>query len=401
MTETSAMEYGAVLSATELRGAAPRADWDRWVRRGRAPAHNPGTTVFEHSWPLDIKQLAELGINAVQLPIEWARLEPRQNHYDQAEIHHVRELFTEAKQLGLAVWAVLVDGTLPGWFSEDEHGFADSHSRGLLWPRHIDWVGETFGDLVDGWIPQREPVHQALRSQLWGLAPPGRTDHARAAEAIRDCLLADGEAWRLLAGTAPVAAYQTMRTIVGSFNDVKANRVAASLRGMAINSWVGALTTGVISVPGAIDRSAPHLRNAFDRVIVELRCPLMVDSSGAYSPYPREATVGPTGLAPWPSASEENLRWVADQMEGRSVIASGRLADVADDGRSRPDHVETMMGIVADAASTTNVNGWWWSDPIDGYHWEYGHSISPGLITADRHTTASADAFKAIARPSR
>lgn len=400
MTETAGVEHGVVLSATELRGSAATADWSRWVSRGKAPSHDPGITIFEQSWPLDFKQLADMGADSVYLTIEWARLEPRQNHYDEAEIDHVRNLLAGAKQYGLTTWAVLVDGTLPGWFSEDEHGFADSRSRGLLWPRHVDWVGETFGDLVDGWIPQREPVHHALRSQLWALAPPGRSNPNRAGEAIRDTLLAEGEAWRLLAGTAPVATYQTVRSIVGTANDVKAERVARQLRAMSTESWVGALTTGVISVPGAIERSAPHLRDAFDRVIVELRPPIMVDASWSISPYPSEAVVGPTGLAPWPPASEENLRWVADRLDGRPIMAAGSLADVTDDGRSRPDHVETMMGIAKQAASTTNVVGWCWSSAIDGYHWEHGHRIRPGLVTADRQPTSAADSFRALARRS-
>ena len=87
-------------------------------------------------------------------------------------------------------------------------------ARGLLWPRHVDWVGETFGDLVDGWVPQREPLHWALRRHLRAEAPPGGRDLKAAVQAVRAAMLADGEAWRLLRGTAPVATWQTARAIV-------------------------------------------------------------------------------------------------------------------------------------------------------------------------------------------
>ena len=62
-----------------------------------------------------------------------------------------------AREADIAVWACLHDGALPGWFSVDEHGFGDARSRGYFWSRHVELVGEAFGDLVHGWVPVFEP----------------------------------------------------------------------------------------------------------------------------------------------------------------------------------------------------------------------------------------------------
>jgi beta-glucosidase/6-phospho-beta-glucosidase/beta-galactosidase len=86
----------------------------------------------------------------------------------------------------------------------------------------------------------------------------------------------------------------------------------------------------------------------------------------------------------------ESLRRAADQVEGREVIAAGNLADVTDDGRARPDHLRAVLDLVGEAAGETNVAGWWQSSPIDGYHWERGFSINPGIISADRTEHAAA-----------
>ena len=181
------------------------------------PQH-PSNNRGPKTWSSSLRS----GISNLQITLEWAELEPRPGRYDVAAIEFRSEVLRYAKTLGLTVWGCLVDGTLPGWFADDEGGFIDDRSRNLVWPRHIDWIGETFGDLVDGWIPQREAITWALRRYLRGEGPPGHRDPAEAAEAVRAAVLTDGEAWRLLSGTAPVATYQSARTFRAEVDNVKA-----------------------------------------------------------------------------------------------------------------------------------------------------------------------------------
>lgn len=387
------MELGAVLTATELEGCAPAADWSLWIRKGNAPAADLPTS-FVDSWLEDLEQLAKLGMTSVQITLEWARLEPRPGEYDLPAIEFRRELLAGAKRLGLTVWACLIDGTLPGWFADDEGGFTDDRARNLVWPRHIDWIGERFGDLVDGWIPQREAISWALRRYLRAEAPPGRSDFAAAANAVQATVLADGEAWRLLRGTAPVATYQTARAVQAEPDDVKAAPLARGLERLLWHPWMSAITEGQLIVGDLPPKTVDHLRGAFDRVIVELRPSILVDGRGRWHPHPPEGTIGPSGWIPWPEAMAENLRRVADALGSHEIIAAGNLADVADDGRARPDHQQAVLGLTAEAAGETSVVGWWQSSPIDGYHWENGSRSRPGLIDITRREGAAAETVR-------
>ncbi|MDH5289687.1 MAG: hypothetical protein OEY41_06785, partial [Acidimicrobiia bacterium] len=97
-------EKGTVLTATEIEGCAPAADWSRWIARGRAPLSTspfrsfkpaaeaedltmreadtvaPGTTAgmapSAAALTEDLEQLASLGIDAIAVTLEWARLQP-------------------------------------------------------------------------------------------------------------------------------------------------------------------------------------------------------------------------------------------------------------------------------------------------------------------------------------
>jgi beta-glucosidase len=392
------VEKGAVLTATELEGCAPAADWSRWIRQGKAPESGRGAS-FADSWAEDLDQLAGLGINSIQLTLEWARLEPKPGHYDEAAVELRSDLLRAARGLGLTTWGCLVDGTLPGWFQDDEGGFSNDKARTLLWPRHIDWVGEQFGDLVDGWVPQREPITWALRRYLRAEAPPGRSDPKAAAEAVRAAVLADGEAWRLLRGSAPVAAYHTARAVFAERDNVKAAPLARGLDGLLWRPWLGALTEGILVAGDLPALQVDHLRGAFDRVVVELRPAVQIDGAGRWNPYPPDRAAGPSGWVAWPEVMAECLHRVAGELDGIDVVAAGSLADVTDDGRSRPDHLKAMLDHTAEASSEATVVGWWQSSPIDGYHWQRGFAIRPGLIDRERAESPAAATFRAYPEP--
>lgn len=384
------MQLGAVLTATELEGVHPAADWSRWIKQGRAPQADPvAADAFVTGWGDDLDQLVGLGFTEVQLTLEWAQLEPQPGRHDDDAIEFRRQLLTGARERGLAVWACLVDGTLPGWFADDEGGFLDDRSRKLVWPRHIDWVGEHFGDLVDGWVPQREGILWALHRHLLGDAPPGGTDVRTAAEAVRAAMMADGEAWRLLQGTAPVATYQTARSIRPVADDVKATPQARGLERLLWEPWLSALSEGLLVVGDLPERQAPHLRGAFDRVIVELRPGIEVTADGGWRPFPAEGRPGPTGWIAWPEAMAESLHRVTDRLRDHRIVAAGSLADVADDGKARPDHLRQLLDIVDELGPGSGLDGWWQSSPIDGYHWRHGNGLSPGIIDRQRQATAS------------
>lgn len=370
------MLTGVALTSAELEGVSDAADWSRWIAKGRAPKANDGAG-FRESWSDDLKQLAGLGISEVMITAEWARLQPDEDHYDVAEVEFRRELLELANELGLKPWLCLVDGTLPGWFADNEGGFSDDRSRNLLWPRHVDWVAETFGDLAAGIVPQREPILLALRQFRYSTAPPGWADLKKAAKAVRGAVLADGEAWRLLGGSIPVATFQTARIVHWDSDNVKARPEAGLLDDYLWQAWTVALSDGELPVPGFSTTSVPHMRDAFDRVIVQLRPPVRVGADGEWSPLePNQLT----------TFQGEALARVVDEVGEREVIAAADLAPIEDDASKRNDYLETMMATAADIGAT----GWWQTSPIDGWHWDKGFDIRPGIIASNRTTTAAA-----------
>lgn len=361
---------GAALTASELEGVAETADWSRWITRGKAPESNDGAG-FLSTWNDDVAQLAALGIDEVMITLEWARLWPTAAGPNEAEIEFRRDLLQRITELGMTPWACLVDGSLPGWFTDDERGFADDKARGLIWPRHVDWIGELFGDLVGGWVPMREPRQWAAWGHLVGAAPPGRQRRRDMLKMVTAIDLAETDAARLLRGTSPVATFVTGRTIIGARNDVKAAPHARWLTEHLSSRWLHELEHG-------------RARASFDRVIAQLRPPVVVDADGAWHPLsggdPVEAVL-------------DGLDAVVDGAGDRTVVAAGDLAGQPAEGAAAFEYLQTMI----EGAEDRGATGWWQTSPLDGWHWQHGFDLTPGLIDRDRTPRSAADAISAAA----
>ena len=197
--------WGTGAAATQCEGAAPRSDWAGWEAEGRVPPSGDGNG-FRTRYADDFALLAEHGITHHRVTVEWARLEPREGRWDEDEVAHLRRVLEAGRDAGVAVWACLLHGSAPGWFTDDRRGWLDDKAAALTWPRHVDRVGEALGDLVAGWVPIHEPDLQAGLGYGEGTFPPGRHGADDERDALAALRTAEAEAARLLrTGDAPVA----------------------------------------------------------------------------------------------------------------------------------------------------------------------------------------------------
>ena len=113
--------------------------------------HSEGNGFFTR-WADDLDAVAELGVRAVRLSLDWARLQPRPRELDGGWVEWYGSLLTTARVLGLEPWLTLYDGSIPRWF-DDEGGFGDAVAAGRWWPRWAERVADQFGDSVAGWVP--------------------------------------------------------------------------------------------------------------------------------------------------------------------------------------------------------------------------------------------------------
>ena len=185
------------------------------TRRSRATA-----TGSRPATPRTSRCSPSLGLTHHRLSIEWARIEPEPGVHDPAAVDALprrarRRRATPASRRGCACTTSRCPAGSPA-----EGGFLVERNRTGAWTRHVEFIAETFGDLVGGWQPVNETNYYARaayrRRRMAARAPTTATQVAIVDEAIQ---LATAEAAvRLRQTGAPVSS------IFGLSRDRRAGR---------------------------------------------------------------------------------------------------------------------------------------------------------------------------------
>lgn len=205
------------------------------VAKGVVLRHDPARLLD------DIGFAAESGVDRVRLDVPWATAAPREAAVDGGVLEACRVAALTARAAGLEPWFRLLQYDVPHWF-ENEGGFSDRRNAATHWPRWVQSVADSLGDVAAGWVPFEAPGAMADR-----LEPDDPTRHG---ELVHHLFVAWRDAWRILRGGPPVAS---------------------SLDQRSLGRWLPALVDGMVRIPGRVERRVADLAGAGDVIGVALR----------------------------------------------------------------------------------------------------------------------------------
>nr|WP_042190467.1 family 1 glycosylhydrolase [Kibdelosporangium sp. MJ126-NF4]CEL19362.1 Beta-glucosidase [Kibdelosporangium sp. MJ126-NF4]CTQ94839.1 Beta-glucosidase (EC 3.2.1.21) [Kibdelosporangium sp. MJ126-NF4] len=366
--------WGTAASAVQTDGSSPASDWWEWEQAGRAPASGDGNghaTRFADDFTL----LREWGFGHHRLSLDWARLEPEQGKHDQAAVEHYRQVLTAGRDAGLNLWVCLLHTALPTWFARTG-GFLDPSAE-RTWAAHVEFVAETFGDLVYGWKPVNGPTSHAVKGYLTGEFPPGHQSRDELGRALKAIHKANFDAaLRLRSGGQPVASVQAVTPLFPDDNDT-ARQAAGMLDQLQWASWLGFARHD-------------HYADAFDYHGFSYYYATSVDAQGNPGVYPSDHAVNALGYAPWASGIQAVLSRLATELPGSRFLVS-ELGYGGQDDAQRAEYLTRAVGLVWDAIRDgVDVAGIFFWTGIDNYEWTNGFDVPFGLFDTSRAPRPSA-----------
>jgi beta-glucosidase len=389
--------WGTGASSTQCEGAAPASDWWDWERAGRAPLSGDGNG-FASRYAEDFRLLAELGLTHHRLSIEWARLEPEPGVHDARAVAHYRAVLRAARDAGVVPWVCLHHFTLPRWFAE-RGAFLLERNRTEAWRRHVDFVAETFGDLVGGWQPVNEMNFYPQGAYRGGGFPPGRNDRAECAAASEAIHLATFEAAARLRQTgAPVSSIFALSALVAQDDEPATAQRIERIRDSFWRPGQGLFREGVLRVPGRPPVERADLARCFDLIGFSYYMALGV-RAGKPAIHPPGAPVSPLGYGIWADGLGLVLDELRAQLPGVPLLVAEYGVGTGDD-ELRARYLERGLEITHDAiARGADVRGFFHWTAVDNYEWLHGYDVAFGIIDRDRKVRASARVLQREARP--
>ena len=161
--------WGAATSSYQVEGFNENTDWAQAAKQGRVPYAGRLADHY-HRYEEDFDIAKKLGHNAHRFSIEWARIEPQEGVFDQAEIEHYRQVLRALHARNITPMVTLWHFTLPLWFSES--GGFERKDAAVVFARYCAHVVRELGDLCTHYATMNEPNVYASNGYLRGSWPP-------------------------------------------------------------------------------------------------------------------------------------------------------------------------------------------------------------------------------------
>jgi len=411
--------WGAATSSHQVEGGNQWNDWWEWERKGIVKI--PSLSACEHyeRFESDFDLAKSLGHNSHRFSIEWSRLEPEENRWNEKEFDHYRSVIDALVKRNLEPIVTLHHFTIPEWLAK---------KGGLGNPKFVQYFGdytkkiiEAYGESVTYWITINEPMVLLFKSYLVGEWPPGLTSIRRALKALKHLLLAHIRSYEIIHEYARfnpkikkpcVGLAQHMAVFSpcspGSWKD----RLSTWLRHMFSNHLIlKALRYGFLFFPGVYCEELPA-RRTFDFIGVNYYTRHFVHFTNFEFPgvlgdectLEHHHSAGPRNDMGWeiyPKGLFDVLLELRQYQTPVFILENGICTG---NDETRKEFIRRHLLEVARAIEKhVPVIGYLYWSLMDNFEWEHGFGPRFGLINVDyktqeRHVRESAKYLSEICK---
>jgi len=403
--------WGTATASHQVEGGNTNNNWYKWELEGHT-AHKSGLASdwWGGRWKEDFDRAAEAGQNAHRLSVEWSRIQPTPDRWDEEALERYRTMLRGLCDRNITPMVTLHHFTDPLWLGE--LGGWETDAVVPLFEKFTRKVVEALKEYCSLWCTINEPNVYALEGYLRGNFPPGKSDLKLGIRVQANMARAHAAAYRAIHELQPEArvgyALQFRPQEPGRpWSPL--DRLMRNIKFEGINmAFPSAISTGVLKSPlGKIPvPEAKGTQDYFglnyysvDTVAFDLR---KRDELFSRSFFPEGTDLADAGMnSNTPEGFFWAFKWVVKTYPNLPIIVTENGIEDSTD-RIRPrylaQHVHAMWRAVN---FNWPVRGYFHWSLVDNFEWERGWTQRFGLWGIDiktqkRTKRPSADLYAAI-----
>ncbi|MCZ2121889.1 MAG: family 1 glycosylhydrolase [Anaerolineales bacterium] len=354
-------------------------------------------------WREDFDRAVETGQKAHRFWIEWSRMQPTPDTWDEDALEKYRAMLRGLKERKLTALVTLHHFTDPLWVTEK--GGWENDEIVPLFEKYVRKVVDALKEYANLWVTINEPNVYALSGYVAGAFPPGKKDLKLSMRVMANMLRAHAAAYRAIHELQPIARVGYAlhyRPMVPRLKWSPLDRWMRNIRYNGINlAFPSAISTGVMKSPVG-NQNIPEAKGAqdylglnyysVDTVWFDLTRPGELFSN---SGYPKDADLSETNfLANIPEGIFDSIKWIERTYPNLPIIITENGVEDSGD-RLRPRYLAQHLHQVWRAVNFNwQVKGYFHWSLVDNFEWERGWTQRFGLWGLDLDTQ------KRIRRPS-
>lgn len=361
-------------------------------------------------WKEDLKRALDSGQNAHRLSIEWSRIQPAPDKWNEKALGRYVEIVRWLVKNKMTPMVTLHHFSDPLWLME--MGGWENAKTPALFEAFVRRVVPALKEYVNLWITINEPNVYIVCGWLDGVFPPGKHSPAVAAKVAENMLMGHALAYHALHELQPDAQVG----VAVNYHGFKAarpwfllDRIPSSFQNQVFNkAFHDALVDGRLNlvlkkafVPEAANTQDFIGLNYYTRELVKFDITKPGEMFGKRF-YPKDALLSGTGfIANVPETMFEGLKW-AHQYNLPIIVTENGVEDEKD--LMRPRYIIEHLHQVWKAANYNwRVKGYFHWSLIDNFEWERGWTQRFGLWGLDVETQRrirrpSVDLYEAICK---
>lgn len=406
--------WGTATSSYQVEGNNSNSSWYAWEKQSGRILNGDQSGLacdwWNGRWREDLRRAAEAGQNAHRFSVEWSRIQPAVDRWDEEALDRYLEMLRYMEELGLLPMVTLHHFSDPLWLA-DRGGWESPASVGYF-ETYVKRVVETFKDYVNLWCTINEPNILATMAYIFGVFPPGEKNIGKFYRVCANLIRAHAVAYQAIHHIQPEAQ-------VGMAINYRSLQPARSW--MLPDHWITRLESGIFNdlFPRAAQdgwlrlpftrRHVPEAKgtqdflglNYYTRELIAFH-PLRPGDVFAHRYFREGAILSKTGfIAHEPEGMWEALKW-ANHFNLPIIISENGIEDPED--RLRPQYLAEHIHQAWRAVNFNwPVKGYFHWTLVDNFEWERGWTQRFGLWELDvetqkRRKRPSADFYAEICR---
>ena len=379
--------------------------WAEFVSRKRPPGMDTSPNHADlETFTRDIERAKRdvPELNAFRFGVDWARVEPREGHFDDAALAAYADMARALASRGIRPVVTLHHFVEPKWFTA-RGSFAREESIATF-ARLARACATALGAFKPIFVTLNEPFLYAMHGYALGIRPPFVRSVATCLEVMCNLIRAHDAAYDELCAFGPVTIAKNLmpifpRTTLSPVEVV----LAHELHGLVNAAYLEWAKTKTLSVRfGPLARSV-RTRNTIDVLGVNhytaatvrwTGLEVKLDLCGAYATEPSGSDPDAVCAANWrldARALRSTLSMIDAALEGKMPVLFTELGapQVEGDKLARVRYMRECFAALSEyAAKTGNLCGVLAWTLVDNFEWELGTSARFGHYTLARRKTA-------------
>jgi beta-glucosidase len=199
--------WGTSTAAYQVEGSNPQSNWYAWEQE---PGHiengdkcGLACDWWNGRWREDFRRASDGNQNAHRMSVEWSRIQPAPERWDEAALDKYIEMVRTLSELNMTPLITLHHYSDPQWFV-DQGGWESDKAAGYF-ENYVRKVVVALKDYCNLWCTLNEPNGYAMLGFIQGLFPPGKKNISLGFKVMLNLVRAHASAYHAIHQIQPEA----------------------------------------------------------------------------------------------------------------------------------------------------------------------------------------------------